>query len=153
MDTNPATEPRLSAFLLEDNAQTRVHLTEVLQELAGVRVAGTAAIPAEAAAWLAAHPQDWHLLVTDLVLAEGHGLQLLEQRPARSDAQKIVVFSNYTDASVRKRCAQLGVDAVFDKSTELHALVDYCARLRARLAQLPPGAPEASPAALSPDSG
>jgi hypothetical protein len=27
------------------------------------------------------------------------------------------------------RCAQLGVDAVFDKSMEIDALVDYCARL------------------------
>jgi DNA-binding NarL/FixJ family response regulator len=42
-------------------------------------------------------------------------------------SQKIVVFSNYINASVRKRCAQLGVDAVFDKSTEIDALVDYCA--------------------------
>jgi hypothetical protein len=24
------------------------------------------------------------------------------------------------------RCAQLGVDAVFDKSNEIEALVDYC---------------------------
>ena len=41
--------------------------------------------------------------------------------------QKLIVFSNYVNASVRKRCAQLGVDAVFDKSTEIDALVDYCA--------------------------
>jgi len=27
---------------------------------------------------------------------------------------------------VRMRCAQLGVDAVFDKSNEIDALVDYC---------------------------
>jgi len=39
-----------------------------------------------------------------------------------------VIFSNYVNASVRKRCAQLGVDAVFDKSTEIDSLVDYCAR-------------------------
>lgn len=149
MDTIPENTQGLAAFLLEDNAGTRAHLAEVLQELCGVRIAGTAATPAEAAAWLAAHPHDWDLLVTDLMLAEGHGLHLLEQRPARGTWQKIVVFSNYVDAGVRKRCAQLGVDAVFDKSTELNALVDYCARQ----AQLPPGAPEASPAALSPDSG
>jgi hypothetical protein len=43
--------------------------------------------------------------------------------------QKIIVFSNYVNASVRKRCAQLGVDAVFDKSTEIDALVDYCSHL------------------------
>lgn len=137
MDTNPEKPLGLAAFLLEDNAGTRAHLAEVLQELCGVRIAGTAATPAEASDWLRAHPHDWDLLVTDLLLAEGHGLQLLEQRPAREAAQKIVVFSNYIDAGVRKRCAQLGVDAVFDKSTELQALVDYCARLPAR--SHPPG--------------
>lgn len=127
------TPAALTAFLLEDNAQTRAHLADVLQELCDVRVVATAATPAEAAAWLAAHPHGWHLLVTDLLLADGHGLQLLEQRVARSASQRIVVFSNYADAGVRKRCAQLGVDAVFDKSTGLHALVDYCARLRASI--------------------
>lgn len=146
MHPDPPSLPALSAFLLEDNAQTRAHLGEVLRELCGAGVVATAATPAEGAAWLAAHPHDWDLLVTDLVLAEGHGLQLLEQRPARTQAQKIVVFSNYADAGVRKRCAQLGVDAVFDKSTELHALVAYCARLQERLqAKWPPPAPGPDP--------
>jgi len=50
------------------------------------------------------------------------------QRVQRArDEQKVIVFSNYVNAGVRKRCAQLGVDAVFDKSTEIDALVDYCA--------------------------
>jgi hypothetical protein len=31
---------------------------------------------------------------------------------------------------VRWRCAQLGADAVFDKSTEIDALVDYCVKER-----------------------
>jgi hypothetical protein len=44
------------------------------------------------------------------------------------------VFSNYVNAGVRKRCAQVGVDAVFDKSTEIDALVDYCARRCAQVA-------------------
>ena len=39
----------------------------------------------------------------------------------------MVVLSNYPTSEVRLRCAQLGVDAVFDKSTEIDALVNYCA--------------------------
>ena len=38
----------------------------------------------------------------------------------------MVVLSNYATPDVRMRCAQLGVDAVFDKSNEIDALVDYC---------------------------
>ena len=44
----------------------------------------------------------------------------------RLSAQKMVVLSNYATPDVRMRCAQLGVDAVFDKSNEIEALVDYC---------------------------
>jgi two-component system OmpR family response regulator len=41
-----------------------------------------------------------------------------------------VVLSNHSSPDVRWRCRQLGADAVFDKSTELEALVDYCAQQR-----------------------
>ena len=33
---------------------------------------------------------------------------------------------SYATADIRQRCTQLGVDAVFDKSNEIDALVDYC---------------------------
>ena len=44
----------------------------------------------------------------------------------RAPHHKVVVLSNYATADIRQRCAQLGVDAVFDKSNEIDALVDYC---------------------------
>jgi hypothetical protein len=34
---------------------------------------------------------------------------------------------------MRRRCAQLGADAVFDKSTEIDALLDYCVKARGEL--------------------
>ena len=46
--------------------------------------------------------------------------------------QKVVVLSNYATPDMRKRCAQLGADAVFDKSNEIDALVDYCVALPAQ---------------------
>ena len=45
---------------------------------------------------------------------------------SRQPHQRVVVLSNYATPDVRVRCAQLGVDAVFDKSNEIDALVDYC---------------------------
>jgi len=41
----------------------------------------------------------------------------------------VVVLSNYATDDMRRRCAQLGADAVFDKSNEIDALVDYCLAL------------------------
>jgi two-component system OmpR family response regulator len=117
-----------SLLLLEDNAQIRLNLSETLEELAGVRVVATVATEDEALRWLADHPDGWDLFVSDLFLQDGSGLRVLQSVRRARDSQKVIVFSNYVTPQVRKRCAQLGADAVFDKSTEIDALVDYCAQ-------------------------
>ena len=53
----------------------------------------------------------------------------------RLPGQKMVVLSNHATREVRRRCAQLGADAVFDKSTEIDALLDYCEAERRRAEQ------------------
>lgn len=118
----------LHAYVVEDNPTICENLVGTLEELTCVRVVGTSATQAETSAWLAGHAHDWDLLIVDLFLQGGTGMHLVQQMPPRAPWQKVVIFSNYVNASVRKRCAQLGVDAVFDKSTEIDALVDYCAR-------------------------
>jgi len=39
-------------------------------------------------------------------------------------------LSNFAISEVRDRCLQLGADAVFDKSNEIDALLDYCRMLQ-----------------------
>ncbi len=121
--------PTLQAYVVEDNPSLCENLVGTLHELTCVRVVATGQSQAQAAAWLAAHPDGWDLLVIDLFLPGGSGMHLVEQLGGRKPWQKVVIFSNYVTAGVRKRSAQLGVDAVFDKSTEIDALIDYCARL------------------------
>jgi two-component system OmpR family response regulator len=117
----------LQAFVIEDNATIRENLIGTLEELTCVRVAGASATENEALAWLAQKEQAWDLVIVDLFLKQGSGIHLAQSIQRTRPSQKIVVFSNYINASVRKRCAQIGVDAVFDKSTEIDSLVDYCA--------------------------
>lgn len=127
----------LAAFVVEDNEEVHENLAGALQELTCVQVVGGAATEESALAWIAGNA-GWDLLVVDLFLKGGSGMRLLQQVQRARPQQKIVVFSNYVNAAVRKRCAQLGVDAVFDKSTEVDALVDYCAHQCAlRQAQAP----------------
>lgn len=66
------------------------------------------------------------MAIVDLFLRQGSGLGVLAACRTRRPGQKMVVLSNYATPDVRMRCAQLGVDAVFDKSNEIDALVDYC---------------------------
>jgi DNA-binding NarL/FixJ family response regulator len=77
-------------------------------------------------AWLLKNPHLWDLVILDLFLKQGSGLGVLAACRDRRPTQKVVVLSNYATADIRQRCAQLGVDAVFDKSNEIDALVDYC---------------------------
>ena len=117
---------RLKTYIVEDNPTIRENLIGTLEELAGVTAVGTAETENDGKAWLTDHQQDWDLAIVDLFLKQGSGLGELaacRNRPAR---QKVVVLSNYATTDIRQRCAQLGVDAVFDKSNEIDALVDFC---------------------------
>jgi two-component system, OmpR family, response regulator len=117
---------QVQAFVVEDNPTIRENLVGTLEELTCVKVAGSSATEDEALAWLEENMDSWDVLIIDLFLKQGSGLHLAQRIRRNRPSQKIVVFSNYINANVRKRCAQIGVDAVFDKSTEIDALVDYC---------------------------
>lgn len=126
---------QLAVFVVEDNLDIRANLVGALEELTCVRVLGGTATEDEAVAWVERHRDSWDLLICDLFLKKGSGLQVLQRVQRARPEQKLVVFSNYVNAGVRKHCAQIGVDAVFDKSTEIDALVDYCSHQCSLLAQ------------------
>jgi DNA-binding NarL/FixJ family response regulator len=116
---------RVRTYIVEDNATIRDNLIGTLEELSPVTAVGVAETENESKAWLAKNDQ-WDLAIVDLFLKQGSGLGVIEACRNRLPQQKVVVLSNYATADMRKRCAQLGVDAVFDKSNEIEALVDYC---------------------------
>ncbi|ABM34406.1 response regulator [Paracidovorax citrulli] len=117
---------KLRTYIVEDNATIRENLIGTLEELAEVEAVGVAETEDEGKEWLATHPEQWDLAIVDLFLRQGSGLGILAACRDRATRQKMVVLSNYATPDVRVRCAQLGVDAVFDKSNEIDALVDYC---------------------------
>ncbi|QNP47851.1 response regulator [Diaphorobacter aerolatus] len=117
---------KLRTYIVEDNATIRENLIGTLEELADVQAIGIAETEDAGKAWLTANSSDWDLAIVDLFLRQGSGLGVLEACRQRRKTQKMVVLSNYATPDVRMRCAQLGVDAVFDKSNEIEVLVDYC---------------------------
>ena len=116
----------LRTYIVEDNATIRENLIGTLEELASIQALGWAETENEAKRWLAEHEDQWDLTIVDLFLKQGSGLGVLEACRGRSAGQRVVVLSNYATADMRKRCAQLGADTVFDKSNEIDALVEYC---------------------------
>jgi two-component system OmpR family response regulator len=138
---------QLAVFVVEDNAEIQENLVGALEELTCVKVVGGSATEEDALRWVAGHTQ-WDMLIVDLFLKGGSGMRLVQRVQRSRPEQKIIVFSNYVNASVRKRCAQLGVDAVFDKSTEIDTLVDYCSHLCTQM-----GANQSAPMPLYPSGG
>ena len=116
----------LKTYIVEDNATIRENLIGTLEELACIQALGWAETEADARAWLVQRAAQWDLTIVDLFLKQGSGLGVLEACRARRQGQRVVVLSNYATADMRQRCAQLGADAVFDKSNEIDALVEYC---------------------------
>jgi two-component system, OmpR family, response regulator len=124
---------KFRAYIVEDSPTIRDNLIETLHELALVDAVGVAETENEGKQWLADNDGYWDLAIVDLFLKEGSGLNILEACRSRRPGQKMVVLSNHATRDVRWRCAQLGADAVFDKSTEIDALVDYCVAQRSRV--------------------
>lgn len=134
---------KFRAYIVEDSPTIRDNLIETLKELAGVEPVGMAETEHEGKRWLARN-DGWDFAIVDLFLREGSGLNVVEAVRGRRKDQKVIVLSNHATRDVRWRCQQLGADAVFDKSTEIDALVDYCLR------QTPAAQPAATAAAAQP---
>ena len=123
----------LITYLAEDNQIIRDNLIDTLEELADVKVVAHAVTQTEASRWLTLHDGTWHLAIVDLFLKEGSGLGVLAGCRHREPYQKVVVLTNYATPEVRRRAAELGADAVFDKTTELDALLAYCTEQTANI--------------------
>ncbi|WP_029526952.1 response regulator [Polaromonas glacialis] len=131
----------LIAYLVEDNPVVRTNLIETLGEIAALEITAHSATQNEASQWLDRHP-DWHLAIVDLFLKQGSGLGVLAACQDRAPFQKVVLLTNYATPEIRKRSVALGADAVFDKSTELDRLLDFCIEQTRQLARKRPDAPD-----------
>lgn len=130
------TPSSLRCFLVEDSAVIRQNLIATLEELLSVQIVGTAEDERSAVDWLQSHPADTcDLMIIDIFLRKGTGLEVLRQARALHPEARLVVLTNFATADMRKRCAQLGADRVFDKSAELEELLAYCEGLSRPLPQ------------------
>ncbi len=119
----------LKTYIVEDSPVIRENLIATLEELVPVEVVGTAEDEATALQWLLRpqHPVD--LVIIDIFLKGGSGLGVLRAASAMPKPAKLVVLSNYATVDMRKKCLALGADKVFDKSTDIDALIAYCSDL------------------------
>lgn len=121
----------LRCFLVEDSSVIRENLIATLQELLRVEVVGYAPDERSAVEWMLANRNQCDFLIIDIFLKTGTGLEVLNQARALLPAARRIVLTNFATPDMRKRCEELGADAVFDKSAELELLLQYCESLQA----------------------
>ncbi|MEO8058013.1 MAG: response regulator [Burkholderiales bacterium] len=119
----------LKAFVVEDSPVIRENLIAALEELAPVTVVGTAEDEFSAVSWLGADAPGCDLVIIDIFLKRGSGLGVLRAATEMRKPMSLVVLSNYATPDMRRKCLELGASRVFDKSNEIDALIQYCARL------------------------
>lgn len=123
---------QLKVFIVEDNPVVRQNLVDALEEMAPVKVVGHAEGAASAKIALTAVPPACELAIVDIFLRDGSGLELLRAMHEQHSPVARVVLTNYATTDIRDKCLALGADRVFDKSTDIDALVDYCTEWRPR---------------------
>jgi DNA-binding NarL/FixJ family response regulator len=116
----------LLAFVVEDSPVIQENLIAALEEMAPVKVVGTAVDQAGALSWLADGANQCDIAIIDIFLRQGSGMGVLRALHAAGAPFERVVLTNYATADIRRQCLALGASAVFDKSGEIDALVDHC---------------------------
>ena len=135
MDQRAATPTRrLRCYVVEDSPIIRQNLIATLEEMLEVDVVGFAEDESGAVAWIGGGDAACDLMIIDLFLKSGTGLEVLRHARARLNGTRLAVLTNYATAEMRRRCEALGADRVFDKSAELEELLAYCEELSGDLA-------------------
>ena len=119
----------LRCYLVEDSPLIRRSLIATLEDMVALEVIGTAEDEATAKAWLDTMENTFDLIIVDIFLKQGSGLEVLRRARELHPQVHLAVLTNYATADMRRRCTAMGADRVFDKSAELEELLAYCSQL------------------------
>jgi DNA-binding NarL/FixJ family response regulator len=112
-----STGNRTSIYIVEDMPAMRDRLAELVGEICGVDVVGTAATPADAIAGVLRSRPDCVLL--DYQLDGGTGLEVLRAVHPQAPEIVFVVLTNHAQPQYRRACLAAGARHFLDKSTEV----------------------------------
>lgn len=125
----PTAQPLLRCFIVEDSPLILRNLTDTLEQVLPLQVVATAVDEEAATEWISANPSGCDLMIIDVFLKSGIGLNVLVAARRHAPQARKVVLTNYATDAIRQRCLALEADRVFDKSSELEDLIAYCSEL------------------------
>jgi DNA-binding NarL/FixJ family response regulator len=123
-------------LLVEDDVATRQWLAAMLAEQPDLRLAQACGSQAEALAWLEQHPVD--ILLTDLGLPDGSGLEVIRRTAQRNPACEILVLTIFGDEAHVLSAIDAGAGGYLLKDGSLDSVRDHLACLRSGGSPLSP---------------
>jgi DNA-binding NarL/FixJ family response regulator len=117
----------MKVFLVDNGPLVRKRIRMTIEELGG-RVMGEANNQADALRHIAEVSAD--LLILDLNLAEGSGLEVLRRAKTLHPDMRVFVLTNYSSEQYWGKCVALGADFFFDKTKD-YPLFTYALELLA----------------------
>ena len=105
-----------SVYIVDDSDSIRQRLVSMLAAMANVAVVGEARTESEAIAGIVATSPN--IVLLDLNLGSGSGLQVLRAVRRKLPRVEVVVLTNHSEPQYRSACIKAGARHFFDKSTQ-----------------------------------
>ncbi|MEW5959905.1 MAG: response regulator transcription factor [Chloroflexota bacterium] len=113
-------------FIVDDTASVRAALQTLIAEIEGVELVGYADEADTALRAIADLQPD--LVILDIRLRRGHGIDVLEQIKKSDAAPQVIVLTSFPFPQYRERCLAAGADYFFDKSNEFDRITGVLSR-------------------------
>ena len=112
----------MTVFLIDDSDWVRERLASAIGEIDGAQVAGGTGDPAEAPRRFKALRPD--VVVLDIRLAGGNGIDILKQIKHLDPATRVIMFTNNDLLQYRTQCLDAGADYFMSKTDEFERLCE-----------------------------
>jgi DNA-binding NarL/FixJ family response regulator len=119
----------ISIMLVEDSVAVRSRLRQILDEIKRFRIIGEYDATQEAIA--AIGPQAPDVLLLDIKLRAGNGIEVLRHVRQYAPGTTVIVFSQHDDTGYREQFEQAGAHFFFNKTHEAAKLIASLTRLAA----------------------
>lgn len=110
----------MKVLVVDDSALLRERMVSMISELPEIEKIGQAQNAAQALN--SVYKLNPDVVILDIRLSEGNGIEILQQIKKKNSAPLTIIFTNYPFPQYRKKCKDAGADFFFDKSTEFHKI-------------------------------
>jgi two-component system response regulator DevR len=117
------TRVRKSLFHVEDSVELRRRIEGEFTQLTGIEVVGFSDRADDAIRQIRRLAPD--LVVLDLQLAQGSGIDVLRDLSSGAAPPTFIVLTNHADSEFRKLSLRAGAHHFFDKSTQLEEFIEF----------------------------